>query len=1096
MNFNNLLPILLMVLSLVLALLVTVRSWHQREKPAVKWFLFLMAAIIWWLPCSIMENTVTQVPYILFWMKLSFVAVVALPVLWLVFTLEYTDTGKWLRSRGLPLLFVIPVVTTVMIWTNDTFHLMWVSINVDTSVFPAAKFIVNNIWYWVHSIYCYFLLLAGTLCLFRLFFQTSGIYRKQVGIMLLATFAPWIANYLFISRIVSSLSIDPTPIAFVITGIAFYWGLSRVQLLNTRPIAYETVLHNMSDGVIIVDKLDCITEINRSAARVLEDDACNLVGKKVDEFLPEYAFSSTSGQETDEKRTILCLGQEERQRFYEISVSPIVAGQPNKGLVILLHDDTERRKAESESREKLLLEKELRERRKVEDALRESEQFNLSLMENSPAPLCVNHPDMTIKYVNPALEKMSGYSREELIGRKAPYPWWTEDKVHEYLQNNRNGLAPGDAFREERVYRNKNGEPFRAEIHSTNIMETGKIKYRITSWVDLTERKKMERTLIESSERLQALTEESPVIVCNIDPNGTISYVNRKFEEVTGYRREETIGKNSFKLGMFPPETVPYLESRVQAIAEGSPSNPAEIRFRCRDGHIIWISIVARPIREDNKTTGLQVIAQDITERKQSEEKLRKSEEKYRMVFESANDAFLLLDSKGTIIDVNRRITDIGGFDRNDLIGNNFKELTKIMPKKSIMLVAKNFGKRLLGLNVPAYEVEMYSKKGDKLHIEINAVPVRDGDKTIGTLATLRDITERKHSESALAAQRELIDQIIVTIPNSVLVADGKTNVLMANDAFYRHFEMSRNHVEGRALPEIIDVKELQKALSTIMIVPRKSISLEFNYELNDTRRAFKADVVKMQGNRYLILLNDVTDEREKQERLYLTDRLASVGEMAAGVAHELNNPLTSIIGLSQLLAEQDDIPGEVHEDLDAIKSEALRCAAIVKNLLSFARKHSTSREPVQVTSILEDVLKLRAYEQRAHNITVETSFPESLPEVHADYFQIQQVFLNLILNAEAAMVDAHGQGTLHISAETANSHINILFSDDGPGIEKGNIRQIFDPFFTTKEVGKGTGLGLSICYGIVASHNGKIHARSKYGKGTTFTVELPVTSN
>ena len=251
-------------------------------------------------------------------------------------------------------------------------------------------------------------------------------------------------------------------------------------------------------------------------------------------------------------------------------------------------------------------------------------------------------------------------------------------------------------------------------------------------------------------------------------------------------------------------------------------------------------------------------------------------------------------------------------------------------------------------------------------------------------------------------------------------------------------------------------------------------------------------NIFAMEEEHLLLVINDVTEEREKQERLYLTDRLVSVGEMAAGVAHEINNPLTSVIGLSSLLTKHD-VSDDIKEDLHAIHSEARRCASIVKNLLTFARKHVSKKGPLHIAGILADVLKLRAYEQKVNNISVETDLTPNLPEVYADYFEIQQVFINIILNAEAAMIDAHGRGTLKISAKAINNHIAIYFTDDGPGISKENMRSIFNPFFTTKEVGKGTGLGLSISYGIIASHGGKIYAKSEFGKGATFVIELPV---
>jgi signal transduction histidine kinase len=223
-----------------------------------------------------------------------------------------------------------------------------------------------------------------------------------------------------------------------------------------------------------------------------------------------------------------------------------------------------------------------------------------------------------------------------------------------------------------------------------------------------------------------------------------------------------------------------------------------------------------------------------------------------------------------------------------------------------------------------------------------------------------------------------------------------------------------------------------------------------------------------------------------------MTDRLASIGELSSGIAHELNNPLTSVIGFSQLLME-GDVPANIKEDLTTIYSEAQRAAVIVKNLLTFARKHAPVKQLSQVNTIIEDVLRLRTYEQKVNNIEIEKLLAINLPGIMIDYFQMQQVFLNIVINAEFAMLEAHHKGKLTITTEKIDGIIRISFADDGPGISEENLKHIFDPFFTTKEVGKGTGLGLSICHGIVSEHGGKIYAKSDNGQGASFIVELPL---
>ena len=228
---------------------------------------------------------------------------------------------------------------------------------------------------------------------------------------------------------------------------------------------------------------------------------------------------------------------------------------------------------------------------------------------------------------------------------------------------------------------------------------------------------------------------------------------------------------------------------------------------------------------------------------------------------------------------------------------------------------------------------------------------------------------------------------------------------------------------------------------------------------------------------------------------MYLTDRLASIGEMASGIAHELNNPLTSIVGLSQLVS-YEPLPHNIKTDLNDIYSEAQRAATIVRNFLVFARKHKPKKEMVQVNDIIQEVINLRSREHKVNNIKTNTTCADELPEILGDYFQLQQVFLNIILNAEHAVSDARKQGLIEINCNHNEDYITITIEDNGPGIKKENIGKVFDPFFTTKDVGKGTGLGLSICYGIITSHGGRIYAESNDNKGARFTIKLPIKSN
>jgi signal transduction histidine kinase len=239
----------------------------------------------------------------------------------------------------------------------------------------------------------------------------------------------------------------------------------------------------------------------------------------------------------------------------------------------------------------------------------------------------------------------------------------------------------------------------------------------------------------------------------------------------------------------------------------------------------------------------------------------------------------------------------------------------------------------------------------------------------------------------------------------------------------------------------------------------------------------------------------DITHEKMLREQLLHAEKLSSLGKLVAGIAHELNNPLMGIMGFSQILM---DTPGEkklddVKDKLRKIYHESLRTAKIVQNLLTFARAKKTEREYHCINDIIKHTIELREYSLKANNIKVSLELEEALPRTMVDLFQLQQVFINIINNAEDAMVAANGRGTILIKTRKKRNKVEISFKDDGPGISREIIHKVFDPFFTTKDVGKGTGLGLSITHGIVTEHGGTIDIASAEEGGAVVTVELPI---
>lgn len=245
----------------------------------------------------------------------------------------------------------------------------------------------------------------------------------------------------------------------------------------------------------------------------------------------------------------------------------------------------------------------------------------------------------------------------------------------------------------------------------------------------------------------------------------------------------------------------------------------------------------------------------------------------------------------------------------------------------------------------------------------------------------------------------------------------------------------------------------------------------------------------------WLELYYDVTGERQIQSKLLQTEKMAALGQLVSGIAHELNNPLTAIMGYGQLLLGHGLMPAQLSE-AKKIFQEAERARRIVKNLLYFARENKPERTRVNLNDIVERTLALRSYELKVENIVVECHLAPDLPDTMADPYQLQQVILNLLVNAEQALLEGRGRGQVWIRTQcVAGNRISLEISDDGPGIAPEIASRIFDPFFTTKPSGVGTGLGLSIVYGIVHQHGGEVTFENLPGGGTKFVVELPITS-
>jgi PAS domain S-box-containing protein len=838
---------------------------------------------------------------------------------------------------------------------------------------------------------------------------------------------------------------------------------------------FSKAFHSSPEIMFITSSDGTIIEVNRSFTRISGYTREEVLGRKTTEI-------NTWVNPSDRDKILLQIWEagriynEETQfrvksgEIHTILFSNEVINIDNEPCLIFVGND-------------------ITERKKMEDALAREAIRRRILIEQSKDGIVILDENSKVYEANLQFAEMLGYSHEEILNLHV-WDWDLKSTREQHLERGRKKVGAGNHF--ETIHRRKDGSTLDVEISTNEAMFDGQ-KLVFCVCRDITEHKQAEEKIRESEKRYRLLAENLTDVIWTVDVNkpGRLTYISPSVTQLLGFTVEEALEKDIEEV-LTPAALKTIRETFLQSTtSDGNIQDDLfntkflEIEMVRKDGSVVPVEINVSFIKDaDDRPTQVLIVARDITIRKQAEGRVLESEKYLRTLLdEFAAGAFLIDPVTHTIVDANLAASKMFGAEKEKLIGRICHQC--VCPSDPCKCQATEPGQ-----GAHASERILLDASGQHTPIlkSISTVTWK-GRQYI--FESFLDITKRKRAEIALARQKDLVERILSTSPNAVLVIGEDLKIKLANQAYCILVNKEVDDIIGKPISGIMPVEVLLQEISGAAALEKPHIRREFEYKSQKHDLILTADIQPMQKGELLIVINDVTVDRERQDRLYLTDRLASVGQMASGVAHELNNPLTSIIGLSSLLTRQD-MPQDFKEDLSAIKSEAQRCAAVVKNLLAFARKHPSSREPVNIRKIIEDVMKLRAYEHKANNISVITDFSGNLPGVFADYFQMQQVFLNIILNAEAAMIDAHGRGILKISAQPVNSHVTISFSDDGPGISQENMRSLFNPFFTTKDVGKGTGLGLSISYGIVNSHGGRIYAESEFGKGATFIVELP----
>lgn len=698
--------------------------------------------------------------------------------------------------------------------------------------------------------------------------------------------------------------------------------------------------------------------------------------------------------------------------------------------------------------------------------------------------------------VNNAICRSLGYSHQEMLGMCVSdidviYDEMSWLKMFKKLRNS-------GSLRIETMHRNRDGEIYPVEMTTNYLLYNGK-EYCINVGRDVTDSKQIGEALKESEEKYRRLVESAGAGVLIIDVSGQITYVNTTFCRITGFEREELIGRYFLEL-IHENDRKILFDVFSDAIRGDSASRSLEYRILHKNGSVVWCNSNPARIYNDGKLTGINSVVQDITSRKNLEEALSQSEKKYRAVVEDQLEMICRFVPDGTITFANNAFCRFYGRSSGDIVGKSYLSL---LPESHYPSFTTAIEELLTEPQRVIYDIQSFDRGDTSRWMEQTLRALTGENKQVEKFQiVLRDITDRKKAEQALKDSEEQFRMIFNSIHDGFAVFevnyDENDNVVDArflevNQAFEKMTGVKSNDILGKTLWEVFPKMRLLTAdMWKDIISGGKNIRIEELY-FRSLDKYFRINGLSPKRGRYAVLISDLTDHKKMTEKLVRADRLSSLGEMAAGLAHEINNPLTGVIGLSQLIVEKPGLPDTVKDDIAGINQEANRAAGILKDFLIFARGQKPDMRKSDMNEVIDSVLKLRMTYMRKSGIEVYTDFTKDLPPLMMDVSQIQQVLLNIILNAEYFMIESHKKGKLKITTSRHDCVVRSVFEDDGPGIPAEILPSIFDPFFTTKEPGKGTGLGLSISYGIISEHNGNIYAESSCDHGTSFIIELPI---
>jgi len=597
----------------------------------------------------------------------------------------------------------------------------------------------------------------------------------------------------------------------------------------------------------------------------------------------------------------------------------------------------------------------------------------------------------------------------------------------------------------------------------------------------------------KSQQGFRDLIDSFDDVLLALSLEGEIRAANRSFADFVGQPFQEIIGlpltqfvsdENGISEEFLMRGINRFLERRFW-------SGVVQVRLK-KSGAVHFFECVAHAMVRDNKVHGLTILARDITSQ-------RRSEARFTELFETLQEGIYIVTPEDQILEVNPALVRMLGYSsKEELLSKKVTEIFVDEEQRALLTQEVN--------NQPApegREITLRRKDGQPIVCLNTATAVRDtGGRIVRYQGALADVTERRAIEKRLYQQQEFARRLVDSFPDLILVIDKDRRYTFVSPKVKEVLGYEQQESIGLLFGDRTHVEERGTLLAVIddLLAGKRnfaSIEIRVRHKQGEWRRLrchfspLFNEAGKIEG--IVISGRDITEVKRLEEQLIQAEKLAAMGQMLAGVAHELNNPLTAILGASELLRDRAGVDANTKRQLDMTHRQARRAARIVQNLLEFSRPAAPQKKTLDLNAIVDRTLQLHEHSLKRNSVEVDFRPCQGLPSTVGDANQLVQVFLNLVSNAEQAIREVRPSGRIQIRLGQSGKRIFARVQDDGVGIKPEVLAKIFDPFFTTKRPGGGTGLGLSICMSIVREHGGDIEAEALPAGGAAFTVYLPV---